>query len=44
MAFGVSCPSAIAVTEEVRKAWDKTLIVKLSPNVTDITEIAKRSC
>lgn len=41
MAFGVSCPSAVAVTEEVRKAWDKTLIVKLSPNVTDITEIAK---
>jgi len=41
MAFGVSCPSAIAVTEAVRKAYDKTLIIKLSPNVTDITEIAK---
>lgn len=41
MAFGVSCPSAVAVTEAVRKAWSKTLIVKLSPNVTDITEIAK---
>ncbi len=41
MAFGVSCPSAIAVSEAVRKAWDKVLIVKLSPNVTDITEIAK---
>lgn len=41
MAFGVSCPSAVAVTQAVRKAWDKTLIVKLSPNVTDITEIAK---
>jgi dihydroorotate dehydrogenase (NAD+) catalytic subunit len=41
MAFGVSCPSAIAVTEAVRKAYDKTLIVKLSPNVTDIAEIAK---
>ncbi|MCF6342328.1 MAG: dihydroorotate dehydrogenase [Bacteroidales bacterium] len=41
MAFGLSCPSAIAVTEAVRKAWGKTLIVKLSPNVTDITEIAK---
>lgn len=41
MAFGVSCPSAIAVTEAVRKAFNKTLIVKLSPNVTDITEIAK---
>lgn len=41
MAFGVSCPSAEAVTREVRKAYGKTLIVKLSPNVTDITEIAK---
>ncbi len=41
MAFGVSCPSAVTVTKAVRKAWDKTLIVKLSPNVTDITEIAK---
>lgn len=41
MAFGISCPSAIAVTEAVRKAYDKTLIVKLSPNVTSITEIAK---
>lgn len=41
MAFGVSCPSAVAVTEAIRKVWEKTLIVKLSPNVTDITEIAK---
>lgn len=41
MAFGVSCPSAEAVTREVRKAYNKTLIVKLSPNVTDISEIAK---
>ncbi len=41
MAFGVSCPSAMAVTEAVREVFDKTLIVKLSPNVTDITEIAK---
>lgn len=41
MAFGVSCPSAIAVTEAVRKAYDGTIVVKLSPNVTDITEIAK---
>lgn len=40
MAFGVSCPSAIAVTEAVRKVYDKTLIVKLSPNVTDIAEMA----
>ena len=41
MAFGVSCPSAIAVTEAVKEVFDGTLIVKLSPNVTDITEIAK---
>jgi dihydroorotate dehydrogenase (NAD+) catalytic subunit len=41
MAFGTSCPSAIAVTKEVRKVYDKTLIVKLSPNVTSIVEIAK---
>ncbi len=41
MAFGVSCPSAIAVTKAVRDVYDKKIIVKLSPNVTDITEIAK---
>ncbi|MGC9352888.1 MAG: dihydroorotate dehydrogenase [Mariniphaga sp.] len=41
MAFGVSCPSAEAVTRGVRKAYGKTLIVKLSPNVTDVSEIAK---
>jgi len=41
MSFGISCPSAEAVTREVRKVCSKTLIVKLSPNVTDITEIAK---
>ncbi len=41
MAFGVSCLGAEMVTREVRKVYDKTLIVKLSPNVTDITEIAK---
>lgn len=41
MAFGVSCPSAIAVTQAVRKVYDKTLIVKLSPNVTDIAEMAR---
>jgi len=40
MAFGTSCPSAIAVTEAVRKAYGKTLIVKLSPNVTNIAEMA----
>ena len=41
MAFGITCPGAEAVTREVRKVYDKTLIVKLSPNVTDIAEIAK---
>ncbi len=41
MSFGISCSGAEAVTREVRKAYNKTLIVKLSPNVTDITEIAK---
>lgn len=41
MAFGTSCPSARSVVESVRKVYDKTLIVKLSPNVTDITEIAE---
>lgn len=41
MAFGISCVGAEAVTKEVRKAYNKTLIVKLSPNVTDISEIAK---
>lgn len=41
MAFGTSACSAADVTKAVREAWNKTLIVKLSPNVTDITEIAK---
>ena len=41
MAFGTSACSASDVTRAVREVWKKTLIVKLSPNVTDITEIAK---
>lgn len=41
MAFGVCAESAAEVTKAVRKVWDRTLIVKLSPNVTDVTEIAK---
>lgn len=41
MAFGVSCASAESVVRAVRKVYDKTLIVKLSPNVTSIAEIAK---
>lgn len=41
MAFGTSCSSAAQVTKAVRAVFPKTLIVKLSPNVTDITEIAR---
>ena len=41
MAFGVKPESAAQVVAAVRKAYGKTLIVKLSPNVTDITEIAR---
>lgn len=41
MAFGVTCAGAVEVVKAVRKVYPKTLIVKLSPNVTDITEIAK---
>ncbi|MBI9060617.1 MAG: dihydroorotate dehydrogenase [Marinilabiliaceae bacterium] len=41
MAFGTSCPSAVAVVEAVRKVYKKHLMVKLSPNVTNISEIAK---
>ena len=41
MAFGTSCSSAETVVKAVRKAYKKTLIVKLSPNVTDIASIAK---
>jgi dihydroorotate dehydrogenase (NAD+) catalytic subunit len=40
MAFGTSCPSASAVTRAVREVYTKTLIVKLSPNVTSIVDIA----
>ncbi len=41
MAFGVTAEGAASVVRAVRKAYGKTLIVKLSPNVTDITEIAR---
>lgn len=41
MAFGTSCASAAQVTRAVRNVYPGTLIVKLSPNVTDITEIAR---
>lgn len=41
MAFGTTCDGAEEVTKAVRKAFSKTVIVKLSPNVTDIVSIAK---
>lgn len=41
MAFGTSCGSAAEVVKAVRRAYSKTLIVKLSPNVTSIADIAK---
>lgn len=41
MAFGVTCEGAASVVRAVREAYHKTLIVKLSPNVTDIASIAK---
>ena len=41
MAFGVTCAGAASVVKAVRERYHKTLIVKLSPNVTDITEIAR---
>lgn len=41
LAFGVTCAGASSVVKAVRAVYPKTLIVKLSPNVTDITEIAR---
>lgn len=41
MGFGTTCSGAESVTSAVRKAYDGTIIVKLTPNVTDITEIAR---
>ncbi len=41
MAFGVTCDGAASVVRAVREHYHKTLIVKLSPNVTDIAEIAR---
>lgn len=43
MAFGVTCEGAASVVKVVRKVYHKTLIVKLSPNVTSIADIA-RAC
>lgn len=41
MAFGTTCSGAEQITGAVRKVWPRHLMVKLSPNVTDITEIAR---
>ncbi len=41
MAFGISCQSAAKITKAIREIYSKTLIVKLSPNVTDIADIAR---
>lgn len=41
MAFGVTAEGAVSVVSAVRKCYHKTLIVKLSPNVTDVAEIAR---
>ena len=41
MAFGVTCEGASSVVRAVRQAYPKTIIVKLSPNVTDIAAIAR---
>ena len=41
MAFGVTCEGAASVVRAVRKRYTKTLIVKLSPNVTSIADIAR---
>ena len=43
MAFGVTCEGASSVVKAVRQVYHKTLIVKLSPNVTNIADIA-RAC
>lgn len=41
MAFGTTCDGAAGVVSEVRKAWPRHLMVKLSPNVTSIADIAR---
>ena len=41
MAFGVTCEGAASVVRAVRQRYHRTLIVKLSPNVTNITDIAR---
>lgn len=41
MAFGTTCEGAASITHAVRNAWPRTMIVKLSPNVTDVASIAR---
>ncbi len=41
MTFGTTASGAQSVVKEARKAYDGTMIVKLTPNVTDVTEIAR---
>lgn len=41
MSFGTTCSGASEITKAVRNAWPKTLIMKLTPNVTSIVDIAK---
>lgn len=41
MTFGTTVGGAQSVVKEARKAYDGTMIVKLTPNVTDVTEIAR---
>lgn len=41
MSFGTTCSGASEITKAVRKAWSKTLIMKLTPNVTSIVDIAQ---
>ena len=43
MSFGVTCSGAASIVKAVREHYHKTMIVKLSPNVTDIASIA-RAC
>lgn len=41
MSFGTTCSGASEITKAVRRSWSKTLIMKLTPNVTSIVDIAK---
>ena len=41
MAFGTTCEGAASISAAVRRVWDRCMIVKLSPNVTDIASIAR---